>query len=415
MGVNKTIRREGVRPELPTHGARPLVDKLPLEKIIEAFRAHGGKRGIKLIRKAYAFAKEKHRDEWREDGSPFISHPEFVALRVAEIGGSAEQVSAALLHDIMENQGVGFGELRRKFGEKVARIVVQLSKPKYTGQGWIFASHPRYSRVENKAAYKERSDVYYASLLKSDAFEAIPVKIFDSLHNLLTMQSVPQRERKRRLDVFEEHIAWLTQRLDPSTYNLIAEQFRALGRDVPSVSTVPEVKGNPITELPPRAWLTEQDLAKLPLPSIGISVYAELNHLLVTDRLEIGLPNPRLLAGKTFLEELRAFFPDKEITEGKSLLPPGMAASEQIYVVKGFRPPEAGALISLREAIAEIRDSSGDEPACIPINRIHRYILVEPLSEYRQKTLESYKDFVRRLMVFFDEHVRPHTDPQAHF
>ncbi|MEM4389780.1 MAG: HD domain-containing protein [Candidatus Micrarchaeia archaeon] len=414
MGVK--IIEQAKTPSRPVaYTARPLTDRLPLDEIILAFRAHGRGHGIDLIRKAHAFAKEKHKNERREDGSPFISHPEFVALHVAKISGSAEQVSAALLHDVMENQGVGFGELKERFGERVARIVVQLSKPKYTGQGWIFADHPRYPRVKNRASYKARSDVYYASLLKSDAFEAIPIKIFDSLHNLLTMQSIPARERKRRLDVFDEHIAWLARKLDPSTYNLIAQQFRALGRDMPAVSTTPKIKANPITELPPRAWLTEQNLAKLPLPSIGISVYAELNHLLVTDWLEIGLPNPRLLKGKTFLKELRDFFPDKKVRKGRSMLPSGMAASEQIYVVSGFRPREAANLISLSGGDVAIRDSPRDEPARIPLNKINRYKFVPPLSDYRRSTLESYKDFIRRLKIFFDKYVRQHTDPQAHF
>ena len=86
-----------------------------------------------LIRKAGHFARHAHRGQQRKyRGSPYSHHPFRVARAVArhEIG-SRITVAAALLHDTIEDTGVREGDLRRKFGDEITDLVVELTKPLY--------------------------------------------------------------------------------------------------------------------------------------------------------------------------------------------------------------------------------------------------------------------------------------------
>jgi len=86
-----------------------------------------------LIRKAGHFARHAHRGQQRKyRGSPYSHHPFRVARAVAghEIG-SRITVAAALLHDTIEDTGVREGDLRREFGDEIADLVVELTKPDY--------------------------------------------------------------------------------------------------------------------------------------------------------------------------------------------------------------------------------------------------------------------------------------------
>jgi (p)ppGpp synthase/HD superfamily hydrolase len=74
---------------------------------------------------ALLFAVDKHRTQIRKgSGVPYITHLLAVAASVAEFGGDEAQTIAALLHDVIEDQGVGEAEIAERFGPQVARIVV---------------------------------------------------------------------------------------------------------------------------------------------------------------------------------------------------------------------------------------------------------------------------------------------------
>ena len=76
------------------------------------------------IDKAVAYASEKHKDQKRKDGSPYIIHPLAVAQIVAEMGLDLEAVLAALLHDCIEDTDASFDEIARLFGQTTAEMVV---------------------------------------------------------------------------------------------------------------------------------------------------------------------------------------------------------------------------------------------------------------------------------------------------
>jgi (p)ppGpp synthase/HD superfamily hydrolase len=86
------------------------------------------KKDIGTIRDAYRFSDEAHLGQLRSSGSPYITHPISVAEICAGWKLDAQAIQAALLHDVMEDQGIAKQDLLEKFGDEVAELVDGLSK-----------------------------------------------------------------------------------------------------------------------------------------------------------------------------------------------------------------------------------------------------------------------------------------------
>lgn len=83
-----------------------------------------------LVRDARTFAQDKHKGQTRKDGTPYFSHPDRVAKFVAKNKQSKhlpELVSAAYLHDTIEDTDATINEVREKFGDLVASLVTDLT------------------------------------------------------------------------------------------------------------------------------------------------------------------------------------------------------------------------------------------------------------------------------------------------
>src|SRR3989344_3161436 len=83
---------------------------------------------IKKIGEAFQYAHTIHEKEKRYSGDPYIDHPVEVSLSIAKLKLDASTVAAALLHDVVENQGVPIETLKKRFGEEVAFLVDGVTK-----------------------------------------------------------------------------------------------------------------------------------------------------------------------------------------------------------------------------------------------------------------------------------------------
>src|SRR5699024_10919522 len=93
-----------------------------------------GRRDIKIIQKAYEYAKEKHGDQLRKSGEPYIIHPLQVAYTLATLGMDDNTICAALLHDVLEDTDATYTDLEKEFNSEVAYMVdgvTKLGKLKY--------------------------------------------------------------------------------------------------------------------------------------------------------------------------------------------------------------------------------------------------------------------------------------------
>ena len=129
---------------------------------------------MELIDEAVAFAREKHKDQKRKDGSPYIIHPLAVAQIVAEIGLDTDAVLAALLHDCIEDTDATFDDIARRFGQTVAELVEGVTK----------LTRVEYSTQEEQQVENLRK----MFMAMSKDIRVVLIKICDRLHNTRTME-----------------------------------------------------------------------------------------------------------------------------------------------------------------------------------------------------------------------------------
>ncbi len=137
-----------------------------------------------LIDKAFRFANEAHRDMYRNSGEPYIIHPINVARIVnQEMGLGARSVVAALLHDVVEDTGIPLEAISKEFGSKIASLIDGLTK---------------ISGTYNKETHSLQAENFRKMLMTlSDDIRVILIKIADRLHNMRTLDSMPEHKRMK--------------------------------------------------------------------------------------------------------------------------------------------------------------------------------------------------------------------------
>ncbi len=154
---------------------------------------------VELVRRAYRFADQAHLGQWRKSGEPYITHPIAVASQCAEWKLDAQALSAALLHDAMEDCGVTKEDLIEQFGPQVAHLVdglTKLDKVQFT------------SREENQAESFRKMLLAMAKDIR-----VILIKLADRTHNMRTMGDMPRSKWHRIATETLEIYTPLAQRL----------------------------------------------------------------------------------------------------------------------------------------------------------------------------------------------------------
>ena len=132
----------------------------------------------KLIRKAFDVAVDAHKNQHRKSGEAYIFHPIGVAKIVAsEIGLGATSIATALMHDVVEDTDVTLEDIERMFNPKIAHLVEGLTK---------------ISQVKKEMNISLQAENFRKMLLTlNDDVRVILIKIADRLHNMQTMDSMP--------------------------------------------------------------------------------------------------------------------------------------------------------------------------------------------------------------------------------
>jgi (p)ppGpp synthase/HD superfamily hydrolase len=124
--------------------------------------------GMKMWMEAAAFAARRHSGQYRRDGAtPYVAHPFRVAMIVRNVFGESDPVvlSAALLHDVIEDTGSDYEKVAERFGQEVAELVVALTKD------------PRLPKPAQMAAYDRQ--------LAEASWQARLIKMADAYDNVL--------------------------------------------------------------------------------------------------------------------------------------------------------------------------------------------------------------------------------------
>ena len=148
------------------------------QHLIDTYLASRHRKKVDIITKAFNFARQAHKGVRRLSGEPYIMHPIAVAqIACEEMGLGATSISAALLHDVVEDTDYTVEDIENMFGPKIAQIVDGLTKI----SGGIFGEQAS-AQAEN---FKK------LLLTMSDDIRVILIKICDRLHNMRTLDSQP--------------------------------------------------------------------------------------------------------------------------------------------------------------------------------------------------------------------------------
>ncbi|MFA6410259.1 MAG: RelA/SpoT family protein [Candidatus Buchananbacteria bacterium] len=143
---------------------------------------HKSEYDLDLIRLAYDFAENAHKDQVRKSGEPYIQHPLETAIILAKMGLDQDSIIAALLHDVPEDTDYSLIDIEKNFGSEVAKLVAGITK-----LGVI-----KYRGMEKYAENLRRMFISMAEDIR-----IILIKMADRLHNLKTLSALPAEKQKR--------------------------------------------------------------------------------------------------------------------------------------------------------------------------------------------------------------------------
>jgi GTP diphosphokinase / guanosine-3',5'-bis(diphosphate) 3'-diphosphatase len=170
-----------------------------ISSLIEKVSSYGPEGTEELIADAYNAAHAAHRDQTRKSGEPFVYHPLATADVLAELRLDPTTISAALLHDVLEDTGVTKEELSERFGDEVAEIVDGVTKLKRLPSG----------NLEEAQAESLRKMI----VAMSRDVRVIIIKLADRLHNMRTLAYLKRETQLKKATETLEIYAPLAHRL----------------------------------------------------------------------------------------------------------------------------------------------------------------------------------------------------------
>ena len=183
-----------------------------------------------IIDEAIAYAQDKHKEQKRKDGSPYIIHPLAVAEIVVEMGLDTDAVLGAILHDCIEDTDASYDDIARRFGDVAAELVEGVTK----------LTRANFSSSEEQ----QMENLRKMFMAMSKDIRVVLIKIADRLHNMRTMQyQTPEKQISKcreTMDIYAplahrlgmQKMKWelediALQYLDPAGYEDIMAYLKA--------------------------------------------------------------------------------------------------------------------------------------------------------------------------------------------
>src|ERR1700756_3091895 len=180
---------------LPLHFHRDRTERqldARLEELLEKLRKNRPSEDPWMIRRAYEIATERHRDQFRSSGEPYLSHLLEVAHILADMRLDATALTAAILHDSIEDTEYPVARIEERFGAEVAHLVEGVTK---IGRLKMLAPEARQAETVRKMLLAMVTDV-----------RVVLVKLADRLHNMRTLEHLkPERQEaiaRETMDIY---------------------------------------------------------------------------------------------------------------------------------------------------------------------------------------------------------------------
>ena len=187
--------------------------KKHLDELHEAIAKYYPDADLSNIDKAYHFATLKHEGQIRKSGDPYYIHPVEVAKTLTKLRMDIPSLTAALLHDVVEDTEASLEDIEKEFGQEVRILVDGVTK----------LSKYNFKSTEEAQAENFRKMV----IAMAKDIRVIIIKLADRLHNMRTLNHLPEEKQKRiaqeTLDIYAPianrlGIAWLKIELEDTSY-----------------------------------------------------------------------------------------------------------------------------------------------------------------------------------------------------
>ena len=209
-------------------------------ELISKIKTYDPDLNVQLIEKAYDFALSAHKSQRRYSGDPYISHPLAVANILLSLKLDTSTIITGLLHDTLEDTLTTENELKDEFGEEVVKLVNGVTK---------------LSKIETYTENKFQAENFRKLILAmSKDIRVLLVKLADRLHNMRTIQFIPEEDRRKRIasetieiysplagrlgmHEFKDELEDLSfQILNPSAYSSISNRIEYLKKDTSNLT-----------------------------------------------------------------------------------------------------------------------------------------------------------------------------------
>ncbi len=157
--------------------------KKGLENLISKIKQYNNGFDIELLKNAFKFSYEAHQDQLRKSGEPYFEHPLEVANILVELKLDLGTICGGLLHDVAEDTGVTLEEVEEEFGPEITTLVDGVTK----------ISELKFDSIEMRQAENFRKMI----ISMVEDIRVILIKFADRLHNMRTIEYLPEVKRKR--------------------------------------------------------------------------------------------------------------------------------------------------------------------------------------------------------------------------
>lgn len=167
---------------------------------------HHGVVNLAIVDKAYNFAKGAHSQVSRNSGEAYILHPLYVSLILAQNGLDCDVVSAALIHDVVEDARpkIPIDQIESAFNSTIASYVdavTSVDSERFPHDSVAYHSHEKNHDDRDEATYQKLKNAVESS---SEMVGALYIKAADRIHNLLTLDTIAEKKLYAKIDQTED-------------------------------------------------------------------------------------------------------------------------------------------------------------------------------------------------------------------
>lgn len=171
---------------------------ITIETIIDELKEKKPNTDVGLIRRAFEFAERAHRGHKRESGEPYIVHPLSAAYTLSKMNLDDATLAACLLHDVVDDTPITTEEIEREFGKEIAFLVSGVTK---------------LGKIKYRGVERHVENLRKMFLAMAEDIRVVLIKLVDRLHNMQTLEHLPERKRVRIAQETLEIYAPLASRL----------------------------------------------------------------------------------------------------------------------------------------------------------------------------------------------------------